>query len=180
MDIWTEKKQIRQKIKLLVAGTREEYRNKAAAEVFGQIEKSPEFENSKCILLYWSFGNELPTHEVVIRWSKEKKILLPQIIGEEMVAAPFTGTENMRFVPPFGIGEPESPAIESTGDIDLIIVPGVAFDANGNRLGRGKAFYDRFLPKCNAFVIGVGYHFQLITNVPHDTNDVKMNLIVIP
>lgn len=180
MNIPEEKKKVRKEIKQLMANTSEDFRLHASSLVFEQIEQSLEFKKSKCVMLYWSFGNELPTHDTVINWYQIKKIVLPKIIGNNMVAAPFEGTDKMLNVPPFGIGEPDTLITILPQEIDLIIVPGIAFDTNGNRLGRGKAYYDRFLPQCRAFLMGVGYPFQLLTNVPHDTNDVKMNRIVIP
>ena len=81
----------------------------------------------------------------------------------------------------FGIREPVSncPAIPLE-KFDLILVPGVAFDWNGNRLGRGRGFYDRLLTKTSGLKCGVGYNFQLVGKVPAEPHDVKMNFIVTP
>ena len=64
--------------------------------------------------------------------------------------------------------------------IDLVIVPGVAFDKNKNRLGRGKGYYDRFLEKIDAPKIGVGFDCQLIEKLPVEKFDVRMNKVVVP
>ena len=81
----------------------------------------------------------------------------------------------------FGIREPVSscPAIPLE-KFDLILVPGVAFDWNGNRLGRGRGFYDRLLAKTSGLKCGVGYNFQLVGKVPAEPHDVKVNFIVTP
>lgn len=63
--------------------------------------------------------------------------------------------------------------------IDVILVPGVAFDAYGNRLGRGKGYYDKILKQTNAYKIGVCFDFQFIENVPTEVHDVKMDKVVV-
>ena len=64
------------------------------------------------------------------------------------------------------------------GTIDLAIIPGVAFDLNGNRLGRGKGYYDRLLPKLSCHTIGICYPYQLIDEVPHEPHDVPVDEII--
>ena len=73
------------------------------------------------------------------------------------------------------IGESISPS-----KLDLIIVPGVAFDKNKNRLGRGKGFYDKLLSEVTCCKIGICYDFQLLEYLPCEDHDIKMNLIVTP
>ena len=63
-------------------------------------------------------------------------------------------------------------------EIELIIVPAVAFDRNGNRLGRGKGFYDRLLQTTSATKIGVGYDFQLIEEIPAEPHDIPMDMVI--
>ena len=77
----------------------------------------------------------------------------------------------------FNILEPQNEVYE--GDYDLIIVPGVAFDKDGNRIGRGKGYYDRFLSKhLDIKRIGICFDFQLIERVPTEDNDIKMHEII--
>ena len=79
----------------------------------------------------------------------------------------------------FGIPEPATPAW--TGSIDLILVPGVAFDKKCRRVGRGGGYYDRFLKRYrDAKKVGVCYDFQLHTEVPHSWFDIPMQCIVTP
>ena len=81
----------------------------------------------------------------------------------------------------FGIREPASNCPEIPLEkFDLILVPGVAFDWNGNRLGRGRGFYDRLLAKTSGLKCGVGHDFQLIGKVPAEPHDAKVNFIVTP
>ena len=79
----------------------------------------------------------------------------------------------------FGIGEPTGPEFTDLESIDMIIVPGVAFDSHGNRMGRGRGFYDRLLKSTpNAAKIGVGYDFQLLDTIPVEPHDVPMDCVI--
>ena len=81
----------------------------------------------------------------------------------------------------FGIREPVSSCPEIPPEkFDLILVPGVAFDWNGNRLGRGLGFYDRLLSKISGLKCGVGYDFQLIGRIPMEPHDARVNFVVTP
>ena len=81
----------------------------------------------------------------------------------------------------FGIREPVSSCPEIPPEkFDLILVPSVAFDWNGNRLGRGQGFYDRLLKKIRGVKCGVGYDFQLIGKIPVEPHDAKVNFVVTP
>jgi 5-formyltetrahydrofolate cyclo-ligase len=81
----------------------------------------------------------------------------------------------------FGAREPAESCAEIPQDkFDLVLVPGVAFDLQGNRLGRGKGFYDRLLEKISGIKCGVGYDFQLLEKIPVEPHDVRMDFILTP
>ena len=81
----------------------------------------------------------------------------------------------------FGIREPVSSCPEIPMDkFDLVLVPGVAFDWNGNRLGRGRGYYDRLLEKVTGLKCGVGHDFQLLGKIPTEPHDVRVNFMVTP
>jgi 5,10-methenyltetrahydrofolate synthetase len=81
----------------------------------------------------------------------------------------------------FGVSEPLVELEEiPLNKFDLILVPGLAFDLNGNRLGRGKGFYDRILSAASGIKCGVGYDFQLVENVPAESHDAKVDFIFTP
>ncbi len=63
-------------------------------------------------------------------------------------------------------------------EIDLVIVPAVAFDRHGNRVGRGKGYYDRLLENCRALTIGVGYEFQLVDEIDAEEHDIPLDFVV--
>lgn len=78
----------------------------------------------------------------------------------------------------YGIMEPLGDNFTDYKKVDLIIVPGVAFDRKMGRLGRGRGYYDRFLSLVSAPKMGICFEFQLLDTIPVDTNDIKMDYIV--
>ena len=78
----------------------------------------------------------------------------------------------------FGILEPAIPVFAAEDELDLIIVPGVAFDRAGHRIGRGGGFYDRLLPQYHAVRAGICFGFQCLETVPAQEHDIRMNWVV--
>ena len=149
--------------------------------IMAQVERQDAFAKAKVVLLYWSMPDEVQTHSFVNRWYRDKVLLLPCVDGDDLRLRRYTDPECMVAGEQFGIGEPSADTPEWTDldAVEVIIVPGVAFDRDGNRMGRGRGFYDRLLKSTpNAVKIGVAYSFQLIDNVPVEPHDVKMNLII--
>lgn len=146
--------------------------------VFEKIESLPEFINAKSVLLYWSLPDELPTHNFIVKWSTKKQMLLPMVKGDKMLIKPFTTAEELR-KSDMGIWEPDAQK-EYMRQIDLVIVPGIAFDKNKNRLGRGKGYYDRYFNNKNITKIGICYDFQLLEVIPTEPFDVRMDKVVTP
>lgn len=111
-----------------------------------------------------------------------KRLLFPKtdMAHMELTFYQVSDFKEMVEVPPFGIREPDPTLHESVDpeDIDLVLVPGLAFDSNRRRLGRGKGFYDRFLMSTDAFALGVFYSFQEVQHVPAAHWDVCMNAIL--
>jgi 5-formyltetrahydrofolate cyclo-ligase len=81
----------------------------------------------------------------------------------------------------FGVREPAAGCAEIPLDqFDLVLVPGMAFDLQGNRLGRGRGFYDRLLEQVSGIKCGVAYDFQLLETIPTEPHDAKVNFILTP
>ena len=145
-----------------------------------QVERLPEFLSAGTVLLYWSMEDEVQTHDFVNRWYREKTLLLPCVDGDDLLLRQYTGPDCIRAGEQFGIGEPVGPVYTHLDRIEVIIVPGVAFDRNNNRMGRGRGFYDRLLKSTpHAYKVGVGFDFQLVENVPVEPFDVPMDKVII-
>ena len=141
-----------------------------------------EFRQASCIALYSPAHNETDTANILTSAFKaEKRVLYPAVCGHEMVLREVKGVENLT-QGSFGILEPCSVGIDHTVDeADLIVVPGVAFDQCGHRIGYGKGFYDLFLGKSGRSVslIGLCHDFQLIDgHIPAEGHDIRMDIIV--
>jgi len=138
----------------------------------------PEFAESKVILAYWSMDDEVFTHDFIIKHYNEKKIILPVVKGDVLELKEFTGLSNLKKDDVFGIEEPIGEVFQDLETIDMIIVPGVAFDNKLNRMGRGKAYYDKLLKTTNALKVGVCFDFQMVETVPVDQFDIKMDMVL--
>ena len=171
-----EKYEIRNKVKSLRVMLTEEEKMTAAEEVFDRLEKTAAFLLAESILMYHSLPDELSTHKFLSKWATRKKFYLPRVNGVNLEILPYD--ESRLELGSFHIEEPTGNDVADPSEIELVVVPGVAFDRKGKRLGRGKGFYDRFLKESRATKVGVGYEFQLIEEVPSEPHDVGMDIIV--
>ena len=147
--------------------------------VMGGVERLAEFQRANVVLLYWSMADEVQTHAFVERWYGKKTLLLPCVVGDDLVLRQYTGPECMVAGEQFGIGEPTGAVWQDLEKVELIVVPGVAFDRQRNRMGRGRGFYDRLLKSTpNAVKVGVAYDFQLLDAIPTEPHDVKMDRVM--
>ena len=139
-------------------------------------------------MLYHSLPDEVDTHRFVEKWSAQKRVLLPQVVGDDLCLRRYTSAADMA-VGAYGILEPVGELFTDYDSISLVVVPGVAFDAAGNRLGRGKGYYDRLLPRlprarrigiclAAAYKIGICFPFQLVDRVPAEPFDIRMDEII--
>lgn len=147
-------------------------------QILDQLEQMTCFREAKTVLLYYPIQNEVDVLPLVKKYKHEKTLLFPVSHRRAMTVHPYAGNAMMHRGK-FGIPEPTTPAYE--GEIDLVIVPAVAFDEKGRRLGRGGGFYDRFIKKqTHAVLVGVGYDFQLVENVPAARHDQRVHRIILP
>lgn len=140
-----------------------------------QIEKHPRFIASHTVLMYHSLSDEVQTHAFVEKWYKVKKVLLPVVRGDILVLRHYTGKDCLE-IGAFNIEEPSGEDFKNYHEIELSIIPGVSFDHYGNRLGRGKGYYDKLLPLLtHAYNIGICYSFQAREKIPAEPFDRKMD-----
>lgn len=147
--------------------------------IMAQVGQLEQFRKAHTVLLYWSMEDEVQTHDFVNRWYKEKCLLLPCVDGDDLRLRQYTGAECLKAGEQFGIGEPTGPEFTDLDQVELIIVPGVAFDLKGNRMGRGRGFYDRLLKSTpKAYKVGVAFDFQIVDQVPVEAFDVAMDKVI--
>ena len=181
------KQELRQKVLTLLRNQKEEARLKKSLSVQKKLFNLPEFKKSKIILFYLSFDGEVDTWEM-IKQAKNlgKKIGLPKIIKKLRGIVPFIVDSLDRGLEdgPYGIKEPVDQGTNRLAleEIDLVVIPGIAFGRSNQRLGRGGGYYDRFLKKLPAGIptIGLAYDFQLFDSLPHQTEyDMKLSRVLV-
>lgn len=146
--------------------------------ILEQLEETRLFRDASCIALYHALPGEVQTALFLEKWYREKQLLLPLVTCNDLRLLPYRGPESVR-AGAFGILEPvDTDNAIPEKEVDLIIVPGVAFDRRLNRLGRGKGFYDRLLGTVNVPRIGICYDFQLREQIPVESFDKKMDLVI--
>lgn len=171
-----EKNEIRRKIKALRSMLLDHERMAAAEEVFSNIEKTAAFLMADKILMYHSLPDEVSTHDFLDKWHDRKRFYLPRVNGVNLEILPYD--RSRLELGAFHIEEPTGEEVSSIDEIELVIVPAVAYDRAGNRLGRGKGYYDRLLQDTKATKIGIGYEFQILDSIPAEEHDVRMDMVV--
>lgn len=174
-----EKAEVRKSIRDLKRAVSLEEKLRRSEGIMRQVETLPAFQQARVVLLYWSMADEVQTHAFVERWHSEKTLLLPCVDGDDLRLRQYTGLQCMVAGEQFGIGEPTGEEYTDLDHIDLIIVPGVAFDRQGNRMGRGRGFYDRLLKTTpTAVKVGLAFDFQMLDHIPVEAHDIRMNLVI--
>jgi len=191
-----DKTALRQQMLQLRSQLKPKFLENSAKRMGGQIAALPAFREAEYVMLYHSFKNEAGTLPLIqYCLNTNKKVVLPLVVktsapeGEavagdsilELQAYQIPGLDALK-PGSMGIMEPD-PLLCAPVDpamIDLIVVPGVAFDAVGGRIGYGKGCYDRFLPQLldDVPVMGLVYDFQVLPRVPQNADDIRMDLIV--
>ncbi len=139
----------------------------------------PEVKKAKSILLYFPHKNEVDTTFIIEELLKEgKDVVLPKVVGFHIYPIKISNLASLKSGYA-GIKEPEGEKYPLE-NIDIIVVPAIAFDIHGHRLGYGKGYYDRLLSKVNALKIGLAYNFQVLEKLPSEPHDIPVDLIVTP
>ena len=144
------------------------------------LEQHPRFVAARRILLYHSLPDEVDTHRLIERYQHSKTLYLPTVVDDTTLELHAVDPSLPMRQGAFGILEANGPILPPRlyHTIDLAIIPGQAFDLAGNRMGRGRGYYDRLLPQLQCHTIGLCYPYQLIDNVPHDIHDARVDEVV--
>ncbi len=138
------------------------------------------YKNAKTIMVYMPLGNEVDTGEMISKAFPDRKRVLVPVTDEqtgEMIASEIK--ENTAFEKgAFSVLEPVEKAVTDPKQIDVVLVPGIAFDKKGGRIGFGKGCYDRFLKKTESLKIGLCYDFQLCDEIEAENHDIKMDFVI--
>ena len=145
-----------------------------------KIESMVRFATADVIGGYSALADEISITGILQRWHCRKTVALPVIEGGIMVFREYTGEANLN-PGPFGIREPQRGRLILPEEIELMLVPGMAFDSDGYRLGRGRGYYDKYfaLPGADKiYKIGICMPHQIMEYVPHEPHDIPMDEIL--
>ena len=149
-------------------------------EVVQRLLVHPRVVQANTVMFYHSLPDEVYTHEAVDQLVQMgKRVLLPVVIDEKNLEIRlYQGPQDLK-LGAMNILEPAGKPFTDYQEIETVLVPGMSFDPQGNRLGRGKGYYDRFLVQVpQAYKIGVCFDFQKVELVPTDENDIQMNEVI--
>lgn len=175
--IVADKREIRRSVRAEIKNLSLRERESLSAQIFNKIEAIPEVQGASVIALFASLHDEPQTTKAIEHLSREKRVVLPRIKGEDM---DFYDIAEGLCEGAFGIMEPTATTPIKPSEIDLMIVPGVAFTREGARLGRGKGFYDKYLSRegFRAYTIGVCYPCQVLDELPTEPHDRTLDRVV--
>ncbi|KKU87797.1 MAG: hypothetical protein UY16_C0018G0002 [Candidatus Gottesmanbacteria bacterium GW2011_GWA2_47_9] len=131
------------------------------------------------ICAYVSTSEEVDTKEIIIHLLRQgKQVVVPKAEGNELTVYRIKSVDDL--VPGgFGILEPKDNCQHAdVSMIDVFIVPGIAFDRQGYRLGWGKGYYDRLLARVTVPKIGLAYATQIVSGLPHESYDIQMDVVI--
>ena len=184
-DIKAEKKRIRKEIKNHFRTIPISDFDAKSKKVLDKLKKLPEWKNAETVLIFLSLPDEIKTEGIINEALEEnKKTAVPRINGNDIVFHYIKSVNSSLIIHPLGMAEPSpsAPVFNplSADEKTLILVPGLAFDKNCFRLGRGKGFYDKFLSGIDKSVkkIGIGYDFQIVESVPAEDHDFPLDSVI--
>jgi len=173
------KHQLRQQCRAIRRELGEEQRQRASQAICEQLAAWQVFQHAETILTYLPMKAEVDLRPLLGQFPK-KRWMLPRIVPEENHRMDFHPYDPARLViHPFGMAEPAAdlPLVPAE-EIELVLVPGLAYDRQGWRLGYGGGYYDRFLSRFNGISVGVAYQALVLEFIPHSGYDVSVRWIV--
>lgn len=173
---------IRSKILVKLKTQKEEDRVRKSRIIRDKLFKLKVFQKAKRIMCYISFGGEVDTKDMIREaLNKGKMVAVPVCRGKRAIG-PCALSKRAVFVKGrYGVAEPIIKKSVHLEDFDLVVVPGVAFDKSGNRLGRGRGCYDYFLRRLPGHIpaIGLAFDFQILPSIPTTTSrDIRVDRIL--
>ncbi|OGX19338.1 MAG: 5-formyltetrahydrofolate cyclo-ligase [Omnitrophica WOR_2 bacterium RBG_13_44_8] len=176
------KRQIRSKILLRLKTQKEENRERKSKIIKKKLLRTAEFIRAKGVMFYIAFDGEVNTVEMIKEARRLGKLVaVPVCRRGKIKISPclFPGKTRLK-KGLYGIAEPAIKKPVHLDDLDLVVVPGIAFDKRGLRLGRGKGCYDSFLKKLprGAVSIGLAFDFQILPSLPATSTDVSVDRVI--
>jgi 5-formyltetrahydrofolate cyclo-ligase len=179
-----EKQKLRQKLRKKLQTQSENERLRNSRVIQSRLFALSEFKKAESVMFYLPINGEVDTWEMLKEAESEgKRVFVPVVLtAQEMIATELSDVSVNLISGPYGTLQPEPGDIRAVSpeDIDLVLVPGIGFDQQGNRLGRGKGYYDRFLNALpgTCVLIGLAFRFQVVKRLPVDSHDIRMHHVI--
>jgi 5-formyltetrahydrofolate cyclo-ligase len=177
-DLGQVKRQVRERYRSVRESMSSKDVARASAALCHRLADWTVIQNARTVLTYIAFRNEIDLAPLIKRLAGIDWVV-PRVAGQRLVLHPYDPARLVRHR--YGMLEPAAdlPIVES-GTLDLVLVPGVAYDRCGGRMGFGGGFYDGFLPTTQALRTGITYDRCLVEELPCDEHDQRMDWIVTP
>lgn len=177
------KKELRQRLRAVLASISPEQRHSRSAQACRLLTEQPEYRRAEVLMVFLSLPTEVETVSLVLQaWEDRKRVLAPQVSWEQrrMIPVEIHSLVHDDAQPVAELLQPVQGTPFPVEYIDLVIVPGLAFDLLGNRLGRGRGFYDRFLalPDLQAVSCGLAFEDQVVPTLPIGPGDMQVDMLV--
>jgi len=176
------KQDLRSKILSILKSQKKEDRQQKSRLIKDKLLRQREFKKAKKVMFYIALDGEVDTQEMIAEAKRLGKIIAVPVCVKNRASLRPAILDNHAHLRkgPYGVSEPVISRFLEPDDLDLVITPGVAFDKNGNRLGRGKGYYDRFLKRLpkDTPSIGLAYDLQVLRVVPVTSRDVSVKKIL--
>jgi 5-formyltetrahydrofolate cyclo-ligase len=178
-----DKSTLRQEIKKRLVQMNRDDRVLKSKQICQQIIASDTYRQASVVMAFLSLPHEVDTTPVILNaWQQGKTVVVPKVSWEQrhMIPVELTSLETGLTTEKMGLRTPANGIPVPFDEIDLVVTPGLGFDRQGNRLGRGGAFYDKFFSnhKITAARWGVAFREQLCDAIPHEANDVPIDAVV--
>ena len=178
-----DKEQLRLKLLKCLFGISAERRSEKSKKACQNLVSTPQFQNASAIMLYLSLPHEVDTSEVVLcAWRLGKTVVVPEISWKQryMIPVQIDSLETGFATGTNGLRNPINGTPVSVEEIGLVVAPALGFDKQGNRLGRGGSYYDRFFANAGLKACRCGFAFteQLIDSVPVAEHDEPIDFLV--
>jgi 5-formyltetrahydrofolate cyclo-ligase len=182
-DVDVHKERLRRRLRRCLLTITDEHRSRMSEHACRNLSSTVQFQRASAVMLYLSMHYEIDTSGIIrLAWELGKTVAVPRVCPEDgsMVPVRIDSLERDLAVDVIGVRNPVGGAPVPLGQIDLVVAPALAFDKEGNRLGRGGSYYDKFFadPQLAAARCGLAYHEQVVEAVPVTDRDEPVDLVV--
>ena len=178
-----DKKQLRLDLQGKLLAIEETQRTKKSVSACDKLIEIPQYKNASVVMMFLSLPHEVDTAEAILHaWQQGKTVAVPKVSWQQrrMIPVEIHTLETEFSTETAGLRNPLMGVPLPYENIDLVVIPGLAFDKQGNRLGRGGSYYDGFLahPQLKAVKCGLAFDEQIVDSIPVEDHDVPVDSLV--